>query len=97
VDEIFRTFQTDPGVHPASYTVGTGSLSRVKPPRSGLRYPPASRAEIKETVELYFSPPLRSFMAGYRVKFAFYITYFKCLSWKFSGRVKEYHEILQYL
>jgi len=27
-DEIFRTRQTRPGVHPTSYTLGNGSLSK---------------------------------------------------------------------
>jgi hypothetical protein len=37
--KIFRTFQTGPGPHPASYTVGTGSFSGVKPPGSGVDHP----------------------------------------------------------
>ena len=32
--------QTDPGVHPASYTIGTGSFPGVKRPRRGADHPP---------------------------------------------------------
>ena len=46
--------QNGPGAHPASYTMGTGSLSRgVKRPGRGVNHPPASSAEVKERVELY--------------------------------------------
>ena len=45
--------QTGPGVHPASYTIGTGSLPGVKLPRHGVDHPPPSSAEVKERVELY--------------------------------------------
>ena len=34
--------QTDPGVHPASCTVGTGSFSGVKRPGPGANHPPPS-------------------------------------------------------
>jgi len=50
--EIFR-----PGVHPASYTMGTGSFSGVKGPRRGVDHPPPSSAEVKERVELYLCSP----------------------------------------
>ena len=51
--------QTGPGAHPASYTMGTGSLSpgRKRPGR-GVDHPPTSSAEVQERVELYlYSPP----------------------------------------
>jgi hypothetical protein len=39
--------------HPASYTIGTGSLLGVKQPVHGADNPPTSSAEVKERVELY--------------------------------------------
>jgi hypothetical protein len=51
---IFSTFvQTGPGVHPASYTMDTGSLPGVKRSGHGVDHPPASNAEVKEKVEIY--------------------------------------------
>ena len=46
--------QTGPGAHPASCTMGTGSVPRVKQPGRGVDHPPPSSAEVKERVELYF-------------------------------------------
>jgi len=45
--------QTGPGAYPASYTMGTGSLPRVKRPGRGVDHPPLSSAEVKERVEMY--------------------------------------------
>jgi len=50
--------QTGPGAYPASYTVGAGSLSGVKRPGRGVGQPPASSAEVKERIELYFYSPV---------------------------------------
>ena len=45
---------TDPVAHPASYTMGTGSLSRgVNLSGRGVNHPPSSMVEVKERVELY--------------------------------------------
>jgi hypothetical protein len=41
------------GVHPASDTMGTGSLPGVKWPGRGVDHLPPSSAEVKESVELY--------------------------------------------
>ena len=50
---------TDPGAHPAFYTMGTGSFPGVKRPGRGVDHPSPSSAEVKERVELYvYSPPL---------------------------------------
>jgi len=49
--------ETGPGAHPASYTVGTGSLPGVKWSWRGVDHPPPSSAEVKERLELYFSSP----------------------------------------
>ena len=46
--------QTDPGAHPSSYTMCTGSFPRVKRPERGVDNPPTSSTEVKERVELYF-------------------------------------------
>jgi len=45
--------QTGPGVHPASYTRGTGSFLGVKQPGHGADHPPPSSTEVKERGELY--------------------------------------------
>jgi hypothetical protein len=45
--------QTGTGVHPASYTMGTGSFPGVKRPGRGFDHPLSSSAEVKERVELY--------------------------------------------
>ena len=49
--------QTGSEAHPASYTVGTGSLPGVKQPGCGVDHPPPSSAEVNERVELYFFSP----------------------------------------
>jgi hypothetical protein len=46
-------FHTGPGVHPASYTMGTGSFPGVKRPGGGVDQPPPSSPEVKERVELH--------------------------------------------
>jgi hypothetical protein len=45
--------QTDPGAHPASYAIGTGSLPGVKRPGRGVDHPFPASAKVKERVELY--------------------------------------------
>ena len=45
---------TGRGAHPASHTIGTGSLPGVKRQGRGLDYRPPPSAEVKERVELYF-------------------------------------------
>jgi len=54
---FFTPVHTDPGAHPASYTMGTGSLPGVKRPGRGVDHPPPSSAEVKEGVELYLYSP----------------------------------------
>ena len=39
--------------HPASYTMGTGSLTGVKRPGRGVDHVPTYSAESKERVDLY--------------------------------------------
>ena len=51
--------QTGPGAHPASYTMGTGSLfPGQKRPGRGVDHPPTSTAEVKERVKLYLYSPV---------------------------------------
>ena len=49
--------QTDPGAHPAFYTLGTASLLGVKRPGRGVHHPPPSSAEVEVRVELYIYSP----------------------------------------
>ena len=54
VEERFSApVQTGPEAHPASCTMGTGSLTGVKRPGRGVDHPPTSSAEVKERVEVY--------------------------------------------
>jgi len=51
-------FQTGPVVHPASYTIGTGSFPGIKRPRRGVGYPPHLAPMLKKIVELHlYSTP----------------------------------------
>ena len=50
--EFSAPVQTGPRDHPASYTVGTGSLSGVKGPGRDVDHQTPSCAEVKEKVEL---------------------------------------------
>jgi hypothetical protein len=54
---FFASVQTDPGAHPASYTMGTGSFPGVKRPGRGADHPPPTSAEVKERVDLYLYSP----------------------------------------
>jgi len=45
--------QTGPGAHPTSYTMGTVSFPGVKRSGSGIDHPLPSRADVKESIELY--------------------------------------------
>jgi hypothetical protein len=52
-----RDFQTDPGAHPASYTVGTGPFPGLRWPGYGIDHPLSSCAEVKERAELFLHSP----------------------------------------
>ena len=49
--------QTGPGAHPASCTMGTGSLTGIKRPGRGADHPPPSKRRGHERVGLYFYSP----------------------------------------
>ena len=49
--------QTGPGTHPASYTMGTGSLPGVKRPGRGIDHSPPFSDEVEGRVELYVCSP----------------------------------------
>jgi hypothetical protein len=56
--EIFSApVQTGPGEHPATYTMGTGSLPGVKRPGRDEHQPP-SNAEVKKRYRYTSTPPL---------------------------------------
>jgi hypothetical protein len=58
-EEIFSApVQTGRGVHPASYTMGTGSFPGVTRPRRGVDHPPSSSAKVKEGVSYTTTAPL---------------------------------------
>jgi len=47
-DEISVPVQPDPGTHPFSYTMGTGSFAGVKQPGRGFAHPPHSAPRLKK-------------------------------------------------
>jgi len=50
--------QTGPDPHPASYTMGTGTVPGVNRMGRGVDHPPPHMVKFKERVELYvYSPP----------------------------------------
>ena len=49
--------QTDPGTHPTSYAMDTGSLPGLKRPARGVGHAPTSSAGVKERVDLYLYSP----------------------------------------
>jgi hypothetical protein len=51
-------FQTGPGAHPASWTLGTGSFPRVRRRGRGVNHPSSSSNEVKESVYSDTSPRL---------------------------------------
>ena len=58
VDARFSTLvRTDPGAHPASYTMGAGSFPVVKRSGRGADHPPLPSAEVEGRVELYICSP----------------------------------------
>jgi hypothetical protein len=68
--EFSAPLQIGPGVHSASYTMGTGSFQRVQQPGCGVNHPPRLASRLKKVYILYLLP-LFAFMTGYRVDFTF--------------------------
>jgi hypothetical protein len=66
--------QTGPGVHPASCTTGTGSLSRGKATGAWRLPPTPSSAEVKEKSRAVPLLSLWAFVACFRVTFNFNMT-----------------------
>ena len=50
--------QTDPGAHPTSYIMGTGSFLRVKRPGRGVNHPPHLLPRLKKEQRYTSTPPL---------------------------------------
>ena len=50
--KLFHTVQNGPGAHPASCTLGSGSLTWVGQPVQGTDCPPTPSAEVRERVGL---------------------------------------------
>jgi hypothetical protein len=50
--------QTGPGVHPASYTMDTGSFPGVKWPGRGVDHPPHLVPRLKKEYSYAATPPL---------------------------------------
>jgi hypothetical protein len=70
--------QNGPEAHPASCTMGTVSISRVKRPGRGLDHPPQFSAVVKERVEVYlYSPsePSWPVLGGTSLYFTFTFTF----------------------
>jgi len=62
--------QTDPGAHPASYTVGTGPFPGVKRPGRGVDHLPQLAPRLKKEWAIPL-PPLWAFVGCSRVTFTF--------------------------
>ena len=58
---IFRTLLTDPGIHPASCTMGSGSVSGVCRSGRDVGQPPLSSADVMEDLSYTSTPPLGLF------------------------------------
>jgi len=64
VARISATVQTGPGAHPASLTMGTGSLEGVQRPGRGIDHSPHLAPRLKTEEAVFLLPPL-----GLRVLF----------------------------
>jgi hypothetical protein len=59
----YRPTYQGPGVHPVSYTIGTGSFRGANWPRRGVEHPAIPINEVKGREELYiYSPSGRSWL-----------------------------------
>jgi len=64
-------FQTGPGAHPASYTMGTGSFPGIKRPGQGVDHPPHGAPGLKKEYS-YVLLPLWVFAVCFRAKLAIF-------------------------
>jgi len=71
-DEIFRTLQTVPGAHPASYTVGTRSFPGVKRPKPVVNRSSNLPPSLRMVRAMPPRPPC-AFMTFYKVNFTSYL------------------------
>jgi len=55
---FFAPFQTGPGAHPASYTMGTGSFPKVKRLGPGADHPLYLEPSLKKEYSYITTPPL---------------------------------------
>jgi len=56
--EILRTVQTEPGAHPASYTIVPGLSRGVKRPGRGVDHTPHLASRLKKEYSYTSTPPL---------------------------------------
>ena len=68
--------QTDPGAHPASSTMGTGSFPGVKRPECGADHPPPPKRRGHERVGLYLYSPSGPSWPVIGRTFTFNLTYY---------------------
>jgi hypothetical protein len=93
VGTIFSTrVQNVSEAHPASYTMGIGSLPGVKRPGCGVDHSAQSSAEVKERVALYLYSPLWAFVACSRVNFTLLYSY--CETVRHRGSLLEWSDCL---
>jgi hypothetical protein len=68
---FFAHVQTDPGAHPASCTMGTGSFPGAKRPRRGDNQPPPSITEVTKGLSYTSIHPLGQFRPGTRLLYLY--------------------------
>jgi hypothetical protein len=89
--------QSSPGVHPAFYTMGTGSFLRVKWSGQSINHPFPSGAKVNEKYS-YTCIPHPNFYGHSRVNFAFYLYPYllsplneeRSIFFHFSGMMVQY-------
>jgi hypothetical protein len=71
--KTFSTLHIGSGIHPATYTIFTGSFVEGKPARTWRKTLPTSNTVVKERVQLYLYIPLVLHIYS-RMPFTFYTT-----------------------
>ena len=72
--EIFRTHSDQPWGQPSPYTMCTGYLPGIKRPECGVKHPPPSNAEVKESTSVHLLP-LWAFLDSSTVTFTFLLVF----------------------